>query len=64
MKDNVECPTCSNNKWELEEDHAHCSECGSVIRFDELRCLLLYGKRPIDKLLDDSLKDDEGWGTD
>lgn len=64
MKEYVECPHCGNNKWELESDHAHCSQCQNVIRYDELNSLLLYGKRPIDKLVDDFLKDGELWGTD
>jgi hypothetical protein len=55
MRDYAECPNCGNDKWMLEHDHAHCSECHEVIRFDELGCLILYGKRPIDKLLEDEL---------
>lgn len=56
MDFNAKCPSCKNDKWELEADHAHCSECHSVVRFDEIRHLLLYGKLPLDKKIDDLLQ--------
>jgi len=53
---NLECPSCKNKKFEAESDHLHCSECFEVVRFDEIRSLIAFGKRPIDRKLEAAFK--------
>lgn len=51
------CPICKNPNFNLEVSHAHCNKCQGVIYFHELYCIARYGKKTIDKELDNTLKE-------
>ena len=57
----VKCPVCKKTHFVVETTYNHglawlrCYTCYSVLYFNEIYCVAKYGKRPIDKQLEDSI---------